>query len=122
MNANEWNVKRVRLFVGGMNPQTTADDLKAHFIADDPALKVYDCVVIVDRETGCSKGYGFIELETTRPMADVIDVMHASVLHNRELTVGVATPKPAKCVVGDKRAGRVEFVKRGGRELHDGAR
>jgi RNA recognition motif-containing protein len=47
-------------FVGGLAPQTTAESMRAFFTKFG---KVVDATVMVDRETGRSKGFGFVTFE-----------------------------------------------------------
>lgn len=50
-----------KLYVGNLSYQTTAEDLKQHFSA---AGAVADAVVISDKMSGRSKGFGFVEMKT----------------------------------------------------------
>ena len=50
-----------KLFVGGLPYHTTDDTLKAHF---DQYGEIEEAVVITDRVTNKSKGYGFVSIPT----------------------------------------------------------
>jgi RNA recognition motif-containing protein len=56
----EEHLRNTRYFVGGLAPQTTADSMRAFFSTFG---KVVDATVMVDRETGRSKGFGFVTFE-----------------------------------------------------------
>jgi RNA-binding protein Musashi len=56
----EEHLRNTRYFVGGLAPQTTADSMRAFFTKFG---KVVDATVMVDRETGRSKGFGFVTFE-----------------------------------------------------------
>ena len=56
----EEHLRNTRYFVGGLSPATTADSMKAFFAAYG---KVVDATVMVDRESGRSKGFGFVTFE-----------------------------------------------------------
>eukprot|EP00930_Biecheleria_cincta_P074978 TRINITY_DN62178_c0_g1_i1.p2 TRINITY_DN62178_c0_g1~~TRINITY_DN62178_c0_g1_i1.p2 ORF type:complete len:348 (-),score=59.48 TRINITY_DN62178_c0_g1_i1:49-1065(-) len=49
-----------KVYVGGLNFNTSTDALKAHF---EQYGKISDCIVMTDRETGRSRGFGFITFE-----------------------------------------------------------
>ncbi|MBI5830291.1 MAG: RNA-binding protein [Chloroflexi bacterium] len=50
-----------KLFVGNLNYDTTSDTLQALFATVGPVASV---AVITDRDTGRSKGFAFIEMQT----------------------------------------------------------
>lgn len=56
----EEHLRNTRYFVGGLAPQTTADSMRIFF---SKFGKVVDATVMVDRETGRSKGFGFVTFE-----------------------------------------------------------
>ena len=56
----EEHLRNTRYFVGGLAPQTTADSMRAFF---SKFGTVVDATVMVDRETGRSKGFGFVTFE-----------------------------------------------------------
>ena len=53
------DTKETKLFVGGLPYHTTDDTLKAHF---EPYGEIEEAVVITDRLTGKSRGYGFVTM------------------------------------------------------------
>ncbi|KAG9311025.1 hypothetical protein JVU11DRAFT_8922 [Chiua virens] len=56
----EEHLRNTRYFVGGLSPTTTADSMREFFSTFG---KVIDATVMVDRESGRSKGFGFITFE-----------------------------------------------------------
>lgn len=73
---------KTRFYVGNLSYQATADDLRKHF---EPHT-VGDAKVIVDRDTGKSRGFGFVEIEGD-PRAlieefDGSDIMGRSIIMN----------------------------------------
>ena len=53
-------LRNTRYFVGGLAPHSTADSMRAFFAKFG---KVVDATVMVDRETGRSKGFGLVTFE-----------------------------------------------------------
>ena len=56
----EEHLRNTRYFVGGLSHATTSDSMRAFF---SQYGKVVDCTVMVDRESGRSKGFGFVTFE-----------------------------------------------------------
>lgn len=56
----EEHLRNTRYFVGGLSPSTNADSMREFFSAFG---KVIDATVMVDRESGRSKGFGFVTFE-----------------------------------------------------------
>jgi len=79
-----------RLFVGGLAWETTADDLRAAFSKYGP---VTDAVILMDRGTGRSRGFGFVVMESHKDTAKVIAAMNGTELHGRTLVVNVASER-----------------------------
>ena len=74
-----------RLYVGNLTYSTTTDDLKRHFGPD-----VTDAIVIIDRDSGQSKGFGFVTLVTEEAAQDAIEKWNDVELDGRPLRVNVA--------------------------------
>lgn len=79
-----------KLFVGSLAWATTDDTLKAHF---EQAGTVASAKVITDRETGRSRGFGFVEFENDAEGQSAIDKLNGSDLDGRSITVNEARPK-----------------------------
>ena len=77
-----------KLYVGGLSWDTTDDSLRAAFAQ---AGNVISAVVIKDKFSGKSKGFGFVELEEAEALA-AIDMWNGKELDGRTLTVNEARP------------------------------
>lgn len=82
----------MRLYVGGLPYQTTEQDLIDLF---QQAGNVTQATVIIDRATGRSKGFGFVEMVDNREAQDAISRFNGSTLGNRTITVNEAQERPA---------------------------
>jgi RNA recognition motif-containing protein len=77
-----------KLYVGGLSWGTTDDQLAAAF---SQAGNVISAIVIKDKFTGKSKGFGFVEMEDA-DAAVAIDMWNGKELDGRTLTVNEARP------------------------------
>ena len=83
-----------RLFVGSLSWETTADDLRLAF---SEYGEVVDAVVLTERDTGRSRGFGFVTMEDRKDAARAMDALDGSELHGRAIAVNVATnSKPSR--------------------------
>jgi len=82
----------MRLYVGGIPYQTTEEHLVEMF---QQAGNVTNATVIIDRATGRSKGFGFVEMEDTQEAQDAIARFNGSSLGNRTITRNEAQERPA---------------------------
>ncbi|MEZ4210104.1 MAG: RNA-binding protein [Patescibacteria group bacterium] len=78
-----------KLFIGNLNYDTTSDGLRDAF-AQFGAIT--DATVIIDRMSGRSKGFGFVEFEDDSAADAAISSMNGSELEGRELIVNEARP------------------------------
>lgn len=78
------------LFIGSLAYATTDDTLKAHFATIGP---VASARVITDRESGRSKGFGFVEFENEEDNQKAVDQLNGKDLDGREINVSLARPK-----------------------------
>jgi RNA recognition motif-containing protein len=79
-----------KLFVGGLPFSTTDDELSEHFSAHG---KVASAKVITDRETGRSKGFGFVEFESDDEGKAAEKALNGSDMGGRSITVNQARPR-----------------------------
>ncbi len=79
-----------RLFVGQLSWDTTTEGLAAYFakIGD-----VVDAIVMTDRATGRSRGFGFVDMADPKEAKRAIDELNGSELDGREIRVSVATER-----------------------------
>ena len=78
------------LFIGSLAYATTDDSLKAFFETIGP---VSSARVITDRDSGRSKGFGFVEFENDEDNQKAIDQLNDKELDGRTITVNLARPK-----------------------------
>jgi RNA recognition motif-containing protein len=91
-----------KLYVGNLSFRTTSDDLRDAF---SQAGTVESASVIEDRETGRSRGFGFIEMATPEEAAAAIEMFNGKDLGGRNLTVNEAKPKTDRGGGGGGRGG-----------------
>jgi RNA recognition motif-containing protein len=77
----------MRLYVGGLPYQTTEQDLIDLF---SQGGEVASAVVITDRDTGRSKGFGFVEMNDEQEARAAIDRLNGTSLGSRTITVNEA--------------------------------
>ena len=83
-----------KIYVGNLPWSTTSADLEAMFAAHGA---VRSAEVISDRETGRSRGFGFVEMETDEGLQAAISALNGQEINGRPLTVNEArerTPRP----------------------------
>ena len=83
-----------KIYVGNLPWSTTSADLEAMFA---PHGAVRSAEVISDRETGRSRGFGFVEMETDEGLQAAISALNGQEVNGRPLTVNEArerTPRP----------------------------
>ena len=80
----------MKLYVGNLPYSTTEDDLREMFAAHG---EVTSASVISDRETGRSKGFGFVEFENDDDAKKAIDALNGQDFGGRSLVVNEARPK-----------------------------
>lgn len=78
-----------KLYVGGLPYSTTDNDLKDLF---SQAGTVVSAVIIMDRATGRSKGFGFVEMSSDEEAQKAIEMLDGKELNGRNLTVNEARP------------------------------
>lgn len=79
-----------KLYVGNLSYQTTSDDLKQLFA---PHGTVASADVIMDRSTGRSKGFGFVEMSNDSEAQAAIAALNGQQHDGRPLTVNEARPR-----------------------------
>ena len=78
------------LFIGSLAYATTDDTLKAHF---EQIGEVASARVITDRDSGRSKGFGFVEFVNEDDNQKAVDQLDGKELDGRTISVGLARPK-----------------------------
>ena len=78
-----------KLYVGGLPYSTTDDQLKEAFAQ---AGSVASAVIIMDKMSGRSKGFGFVEFSADEDATKAIDMWNGKDFGGRTLTVNEARP------------------------------
>ena len=76
-----------RLFIGNLPYTTTDDQLKSHFAS---AGTVTSANVIVDRQTGRSRGSGFVEMSSDDEAQNAVSTLNGSEMDGRAIVVSEA--------------------------------
>ena len=79
-----------KLYVGNLAYSTTENDLTQGFGAFGTVQSVQ---IIMDRDTGRSKGFGFVEMGTDQEAQAAIQALNGTEVEGRALTVNEARPK-----------------------------
>jgi RNA recognition motif-containing protein len=77
-----------KLFVGSLSDITTSAGLRKHF---EPHGQIVEAVVIVDRNTGTSRNFGFVTMADRKDGPATISALHQSELDGHIIVVNVAT-------------------------------
>ncbi len=78
-----------KLFVGGLSYDTSEDVLKEAF---SKLGAVETAIIIKDKMSGRSKGFGFVEMTNDEEADKAIETLNGTELEGRKLTVNVARP------------------------------
>ena len=78
-----------KLYVGGLPYSVTDDELQQAFAVHGT---VTSAKVITDRDSGRSKGFGFVEFENDEEATKAIDAMNDTDMGGRKIMVSVARP------------------------------
>lgn len=97
-----------KLFVGGLPFRADDADLKEHF---STVGEVVSAKVITDRDTGQSKGFGFVEMATEEEAKRAIDELNGSSFMDKTIVVNEARPQQqrGRSGFGGGRGGRGGF-------------
>ena len=94
-----------KLFIGGLSFTTSTEKLRETF---QQVGQVESAAVVTDRDTGHSRGFGFVEMSTAEEAEQAIARFNGKELDGRSLRVEKATPG------GSKSGGRGGFGGGGG--------
>ena len=93
----------MKLYVGNLSFQTRESELNDLFAT---AGTVESCRIITDRDTGRSRGFGFVEMSTKAEGQAAIDQLAGKEIDGRALTVNEAKPQENRGGGGNSRGGR----------------
>ena len=99
-----------KLFIGSLPYSTTDEELEQLFAAEGT---VASAKVIFDRETGRSKGFGFVEFENDDEAKAAIEKLNGSDFNGRSLVVNEARPQEPR---GERRSFGGDRGNGGGRQ------
>ncbi|MCS7062216.1 MAG: RNA-binding protein [Anaerolineae bacterium] len=86
-----------RLYVGNLSYSTTDETLRAFFAT---AGNVKETEVVMDRQMGRSKGFGFVEMMTEEEAKRAKEMLDGKILDSRPLRIDFAKPKENRPRVG----------------------
>src|SRR3954466_8957922 len=101
-----------KLFVGNLSFNTTENDLQDAFAAFGT---VTEANLMMDRETGRARGFGFVTMSTPEEAQSAIAGLNGKSIDGRALTVNVAKPREERSGGGSGGGG-------GGRREYSGGR
>lgn len=96
------------IFVGNLSFSTTEDDIRQAFEAHGAVERVN---LITDRDTGRSRGFGFVEMSDDAQADKAIAALNGAEIGGRTLKVNVARPREAR---GNSFGGGGQRGERGG--------
>ena len=82
-----------KLYVGNLPYSAKEESLKEHFSS---AGSVASVKIIIDRETGRSKGFGFVEMESEDGAQSAVSQLDGQEFEGRSLRVSEAKPQPER--------------------------
>ena len=97
MTASRFFTEGAKLFVGGISFNTTEDRLRDAFAAHGDVM---DAKIIMDRETGRSRGFGFITYYKEEDADTALSKLNGHTLDGRVIRVDRASSRPARPMGG----------------------
>lgn len=79
-----------KLYVGNLPYNVRDEDLKTHF---EQAGAVESAQVVLDRDSGRSRGFGFVEMATDEDAQKAVSTLNGQEFEGRPLVVNEARPK-----------------------------
>jgi cold-inducible RNA-binding protein len=98
-----------KMFVGNLSFNTTENDLQDAFAAHGTVTEVN---LMMDRETGRPRGFGFVTMSNAEEAQNAIAALNGKQVDGRALTVNVAKPREERPAGGG--GGRREYGGGGG--------
>jgi RNA recognition motif-containing protein len=95
-------MSQARLFVGNLSFQTGENDLQDYFAQ---AGAVNSVNLMLDKMTGKSRGFAFVEFATAEEAQKAIEQFHDKDFQGRKITVNVARPREERPPRGDRFSG-----------------
>ena len=101
----------LKIYVGNMPYSASSEELEELF---KQYGHVAEANVIMDRETGRSKGFGFVDMPNQSEAAEAVDALNSSQMQGRTLRVSEARPRNDRGPRGGGRPGGGRDRDRGG--------
>ena len=92
----------MKLYVGGLPYSATEQELNDFFAAEG---KVVSAVIINDKFSGKSKGFGFVEFEDATEGKNAVNNLNGKDFGGRSITVNEARPREERRPGGDRNFG-----------------
>ena len=83
----------MRLFVGNIPYSMSEDELREVF---EECGNITSCKLIIDRDTGRSKGFGFVEFESKEEAESAVEKFNNADVNGKTLVVNEARPQEKK--------------------------
>lgn len=93
----------MRIYVGNLSYSMSEEQLRQTF---EDFGQVDSATIIIDRDTGQSKGFGFVEMAVESEAQAAIAELNGKQMGGRMLTVNEARPRPERSDRGGPRGGR----------------
>ncbi len=100
-----------KLYVGNLSFNTTENDLNDAFAAHGT---VTETNLMMDRETGRPRGFGFVTMSSAEEAQKAIDALNGKEMDGRALTVNIAKPREERTGGGGGGGGRRGYGGGGG--------
>jgi len=92
-----------RLYVGNLSFNSSEDTVREAFSAFGQVDSVH---LVMDRDTGRPRGFGFVEMADSAEAQAAIDGLNGTMLDGRSLNVNEARPRPERGCFGGGGGGR----------------
>lgn len=83
-------MSETRLYVGNLSFQAMDMDLQEYF---SPAGVLVSAKVVMDKLTGRSRGFAFVEFSSPAEAAEAVEMFHKEELRGRTVSVNIARPR-----------------------------
>lgn len=91
-----------RIYVGNLPYSADSDQLTQMFSAYG---EVVEATIVMDRDSGQSKGFGFVQMGTDESASSAIAALNGTTLGDRSITVNEAKPRPERTGGGYRSGG-----------------
>jgi cold-inducible RNA-binding protein len=99
---NEGAHVATRIYVGNLPYSADSDQLTQMF---SPYGEVVEATIVMDRDSGQSKGFGFVQMNSDEGARSAIASLNGTTLGDRAITVNEAKPRPERSSGGYRSGG-----------------